>query len=133
MPIVYVELEGLDEIVDELSRMPEEGKKKLHQAVNKGAEYLYPKIKGAIERSTENDGVHLKDAIKVRKAKVKKTTTQSADIVGGKGKTVDYGFHVETGTRTVEGKNFMRNTTDQEAEAVANIVIDELMDSLGVD
>ena len=132
MAIVDVELEGLDEIVRELSRMPEEGKKKLHQAVNKGAEYLLPKIRGAIQRGDLKAGTHLKDTIRIRKAKVKRRTTQSADIVGGKGKKVDYGFHVEVGTRKMEGKNFMRSTTDREAEKVANIVIDEILDSLGV-
>ena len=132
MAIVDVRLEGLDEIVRELARMPEEGKKKLHQAVNKGAEYLQPKIAGAINRSTDGDGVHLKDAIKVRKAKPKQKTSQSADIVGGRGKSVDYGFHVEVGTRKAKGKSFMRNTTDAHAETVANIVIDDLLDSLGV-
>lgn len=132
MAIVDVELEGLDEIVRELARMPEEGKKKLHSAVNKGAEYLLPKIRGAIQRGDLNTGTHLKDAIRIRKAKVRKRTTQSADVVGGRGKQVDYGFHVEAGTRKMKGKNFMRSTTDREAEKVANIVIDEILDSLGV-
>jgi len=130
--IVDVSVDGLDEIVNELARMPEEGKKKLHQAVNKGAEYLSPKIKGAIQRGDSKDGHHLKDAIKVRKAKQKKTAYQSADVVAGKGKQVDYGFHVEVGTRKTKGKNFMRSTTDAEAEAVANIMIDDLLNSLGV-
>ena len=132
MAVVRVELEGLDEIVEELTRMPEEGKKKLHKAVNKGAEYLRPKIAGAINRGKGKNGEHLKDAIRVRRAKVKKTTKQSADVVAGRGKKVDYGFHVEVGTRDTKGKNFVRDTTDKEQERVANIVIDDLLDSLGV-
>lgn len=132
MAVVNVEIEGLDEIVDELTKMPEEGKKKLHQAVNKGAEYLRPKIAGAIGRGEGKDGKHLKDAIRVRRAKVKKSTRQSADVVAGRGKKVDYGFHVEVGTRDTKGKNFVRDTTDKEQERVANIVIDDLLDSLGV-
>jgi len=132
MARVYVDIEGLNELIQEMARMPEEGKKKLHQAVNKGAEYLAPKIKGAIERGAGKDGHHLKDAIRVRKAKVRKTAYQSADVVAGKGKKLDYGFHVEVGTKDAEGKNFMRNTTDKEDETVANIVVDDLLDSLGV-
>lgn len=132
MASVDVQLEGLAEIVKELARMPEEGKKKIHQAVNKGAEHLLPKIQSSIQRGEAKSGTHLKDAIKIKKAKVSNKTSQSADIVGGKGKSVDYGFHVEAGTRKTAGKNFMRSTTDANAEEVANIVIDELLNSLGV-
>ena len=132
MAVVNVEIEGLDEIVDELTRMPEEGKKKLHQAVNKGAEYLRPKISGAINRGKGKKGKHLKDSVRVRRAKAKKSTKQSADVVIGGGKEVDYGFHVETGTQDTKPKNFVRDTTDKENERVANILIDDLLDSLGV-
>jgi HK97 gp10 family phage protein len=132
MAFVRVEIDGLNQIVDELSKMPDGGKKALHNAVNKGAEYLHPKIRASIERGNSKDGKHLKDAIKVRKAKPKKKTMQSADVVGGKGTTVDYGFHVETGTRKTKGKSFMRQTTDANAETVANIVMDEIEKGLGV-
>jgi HK97 gp10 family phage protein len=130
--IVKVEIENIDEIVAELALLPERGKAILHSAVNKGAEYLSPKIQGAIGRGEGKSGKHLKDVISVRKAKVGKRTFQKADVVAGKGKTVDYGFHVEVGTRKMEGKSFMRRTTDAEAETVANIVMDEIERALGV-
>ena len=133
MAVVDVEVEGLKEVVAELARMPEEGKKRIHMAVNKGAQYLLPHIIRSIERGGVKKGAHLKDAIRLRKAKPRRRTSQSADIVGGRGKTVDYGFHVEAGTRTMEGKSFMRKATDREAEAVANIVINDLLRGLGVD
>ena len=132
MARVRVEIDGLNEIVNELARMPDGGKAVLHNAVNKGAEYLHPKIKASIQRGDSKDGKHLKDAIRVRKAKPKKKTFQSADVVGGRGKSVDYGFHVEAGTRKTKGKNFMRQTTDSNAETVANIVMDEIERGLGV-
>jgi HK97 gp10 family phage protein len=132
MAIVRVEIDNIDEIVAELASMPERGKAILHSAVNKGAEYLHPRIQSAIERGEGKDGAHLKDAIKISKAKVGKRTYQKADVVGGKGKKVDYGFHVEAGTSKMQGKAFMRNTTDANAETVANIVMDEIERALGV-
>jgi HK97 gp10 family phage protein len=132
MAFVRVEIDGLDAIVNELANMPDKGKSVLHNAVNKGAEHLRPKIQASIQRGDSKDGKHLKDAIRLRKAKPKKKTMQSADVVGGKGKSVDYGFHVEAGTRKTKGKSFMRRTTDQNAETVANIVMDETEKGLGV-
>ena len=132
MAVVDVRIDGLDELVAELAAMPDKGKSIIHEAVNRGAEYLQPKIVSAIERGEGKDGKHLKDVVRVRRARAGKTTYKRADIVAGRGKTVDYGFHVETGTRKMEGKNFMRNTTDANAEAVASIVMDEIERGLGV-
>ena len=132
MAVVDVRIDGLDELVAELASMPEKGKSIIHTAVNKGADYLQPKIVSAIERGEGTNGKHLKDVVRVRRAKAGRRTYKRADIVAGRGKTVDYAFHVEVGTRNTKGKNFMRRTTDANDEAVANIVMDEIERGLGV-
>jgi HK97 gp10 family phage protein len=132
MPRVIVEIDNMKEVLEELLKMPEEGKTKLHQAVNKGAEKLHPLIQAAVKRGDSENGHHLKDAIRLRKAKPKKSAYQSADIVGGKGKQVDYGFHAEVGTKKMKGRSWFRNTTDANAEDISNTVVDELLRILGV-
>ena len=125
MAVVDVRIDGIDELVNALIKMPDNGKGVLHSAVNKGAQYLEPRIRGAIERGEGKNG-HLKDAVRVRKAKPQKRIRQSADIVAGKGKKIDYGFHVEVGTKNMKGKGHMRQATDSNSEQVANIVMDEI-------
>ncbi len=134
MPRVYVEVDGLDELIKEFKAMPKRGKARLAGAVNKGAGKLAPKIRQATPVGTE-DGKHLRDNIKVRKAKGK--TAKATAEVYISGKSTDYGFHVETGHLTKGGRHipakpFMRNTTDANAEEIATIVAEEILDGVGV-
>jgi HK97 gp10 family phage protein len=135
VPRVYVEVENLKDIIKELAAMPEKGKDVLHEAVNQGAEYLQPKIRNRVPLSSEDD-VHLKDHIKISKAKRKKTIKQTA-LVRISGKNADYGFHVETGHLTQAGRHipanpFMRSATDENAEKVAEIAVEHILKRMGV-
>ena len=132
---VFVEIEGLNEVVSAFGRMGENGKKVLHAAVNKGAAALAPKIKQAIP-SGASDDKRLKDTVKVAKAKPKKTTYQSAEIrIGNKGS--DYAFQLETGHRTQAGKAvkpvpYARKTTDDNTAEIADIVASEILNGIEV-
>lgn len=130
MARVMVEIEGIEEVLAAFDKLGDDSKLVLHAAVNKGAEVLAPKIKANIPVGSEND-VHLRDAIKISKAKPKKTLKQSANINVGK-KQADYGFHVETGREGVSPRPFMRSTTDQHQAEIADIVANEILDRLGV-
>ncbi len=135
MPRVYVDVENLKEIVAELARMPEVGKDILHEAVNKGAEYLLPKIQQKVPVNNDDD-VHLKDNIKLSKAKRQKSVKQTATVKIS-GKDADYGFHVETGHMSIKGRHipanpFMRSTTDANADKAAQIVVEHILDRIGV-
>lgn len=130
MARVTVEIEGMNEVLKAFEKLGEDSKLVLHAAVNKGAEQLAPLIKAKIPFDTESD-IHLRDAIKVSKAKPKKTLEQSANINVGK-KSADYGFHVETGRNGVPAKPFMRSTTDQHQAEIAETVANEILDRSGL-
>lgn len=130
MARVTVEIEGLNEVLAAFQKLGDDSKLVLHAAVNTGAEALAPKIQANIPVGSSDD-VHLRDAIKVSKAKPKKTLKQSANINVGK-KSADYGFHVETGRKGVAPKPFMRSTTDQYQNEIAEMVANEILDRLGL-
>lgn len=135
MPRVYVEVEGLKEVIAGFKAMGEDGKKVLHEAVNIGAEMLAPKIRENTPVGTEDDQ-HLKNNIKPKKAKKKKTVKQTAQVQVGSNKT-DYAFHVETGHRTKSGKTipanpFVRRAVDAASDEVAIKVVSHILDRIGV-
>lgn len=130
MARIAIEVEGMNEVLAAFEKLGNDSKLVLHSAVNKGAEALAPKIQANIPVGTD-DGKHLRDSIKVRKAKPKKSLKQSADIVVGKG-SEDYGFHVETGHNGVPPQPFMRSTTDQYQAEIAETVLDDILDRLGL-
>lgn len=130
MARIRVELESFDEVLNELEKLGDDAKLVLHAAVNKGAEALAPKIQANIPVGTEDDK-HLRDTIRVSKAKPKKTLKQSANIIVGK-KSAEYGFQLETGRNGVAPRPFMRSTTDQHQAEIADIVVDEIFDRLGL-
>lgn len=130
MARITVEIEGIEEVLKAFEKLGDDSKLVLHAAVNKGAEQLAPLIKANIPVGSEDD-IHLRDAIKISKAKPKKTLKQSANINVGK-KSADYGFHVETGRKGVSPRPFMRSTTDQHQAEIAETVANEILDRLGL-
>lgn len=136
MPKVYVEVEGIKEVIAGFKAMGEDGKKALHEAVNIGAEILAPIIRENTPVGT-SDNVRLKDNISIDKAKPKKTTKQTALIkIGGK-KGADYAIHVEVGHRTKNGKTipahpFIRPAVDKSSDEVAIKVASHILDRIGV-
>lgn len=130
MARVFIEIDNLKEVLDKFKEMEDDAKLILHEAVNKGAEKLASLIKSNIPNGSSED-LHLRDAIKISKAKPKKTVRQSANINVGK-KQADYGFHVETGRKGVTPKPFMRSTTDQHQGEIADIVVDVIFERLGL-
>jgi len=127
---VTVEIEGMNEVLAAFKKLGDDSKIVLHAAVNKGAEQLEPLIKSNIPVGSLDD-IHLRDSIKISKAKPKKTLKQSANIIVGK-KQADYGFHVETGRKGVPPKPFMRSTTDKHQDQIADTVANEILDRLGL-
>ena len=138
MPRVYVQVEGWKEISQQLTALGEKGKDLLHEAVNKGAEYLEPKIKSSIKPGNDDDDtIHLRDTVRISKAKRKKTSKQTATIKIGGLKGAEYPMHLETGHMTQDGKHvpakpYVRQAVDQNAERVAEIAVNHLLDKLGV-
>lgn len=130
MAIVYFEVDDMNEVLNSFKKMEGDARSILHTAVNKGAEYLEPLIKANIKLGTVND-IHLRDSIKISKAKAKKSLKQSAIIRVGS-KMADYGFHLETGSNGAVPQKFMRATTDQHQEEVADIVGNEILKGLGL-
>lgn len=135
MPQVFVQVDGIQELKTALAEFSEKGKTVMHEAVNKGAEALRPKIQSAIKIGSDDD-VHLRYHIKIKKAKAKKTVKQYADIVIGTA-SADYGFHLETGHITKSGRHvparpYIRSTTDRESEDIAGMVVDHILDRMGV-
>jgi hypothetical protein len=137
MPRVYVNVEGWKEVSQQLSQMGEKGKDLLHEAVNKGAEYLQPIIKNNIKLGNDNDNTHLRDTVRQSKAKRKKSTKQTALVNIGGIKNVEYPMHLETGHMTEEKKHiparpYIRSAVDQNAGKTADIVVDHLLNRLGL-
>jgi HK97 gp10 family phage protein len=130
MPRIYVDISNTKEVIEDIKRLEDRGKKKLLDAATEGAKFLKPKIQAAIPVNNENDK-HLRDNIQVQKGRQRTAAVQSASVVVGK-RSVDYGFHVETGTQHMEGRKFMRNTADTYAEEVSAVIVQNLLDSLGV-
>ena len=130
MARVTVGIVGMNDVLASFKKLGDDSKLILHAAVNKGAEVLAPKIKSNIPVGSDDD-IHLKDAIKISKAKPKKALRQSANIIVGK-KSAEYGFHVETGRKGVPPNPFMRSTTDQYQATISDIVANEILDRLGL-
>lgn len=132
MPKVYVSVDGVKEIIQDLKSMGDKGKAVLQEAAQKGAEHLQPKIQAAIPVS-DADSKHLRDNIRIKKARGRRSAVQSADIIiGTNRKKYDYGFHFETGTYGKEGSKVIRRTTDKHAAEVANKMVEHFLDRLGV-
>lgn len=135
--LVYIDKKDLDEIKNKFEQMAEKSKELLHAAVNKGAEYLQPKIKNGIKLGTD-DEKHLRDTVRLSKAKPKKNAKyQTARIRIGGIKGIEYPLHLEVGHMTEDGRHiparpYIRSTSDAYQEKVADIVIDTLFDSLGM-
>lgn len=137
MPLVIVGVEGYKEVRDKLLALGEQSKDLLHEAVNKGAEYLQPKLKNNIKVGKEEDSVHLRDTVRLSKAKKKKTTKQTAIVKIGGIKNVEYPMHLETGHMTEDGKHvpakpYVRSAADENAQKVADIAVNYLLDRLGL-
>lgn len=137
MPLVVVGVEGYKEVRDKLLALGEQSKDLLHEAVNKGAEYLQPKLKNNIKAGKEEDSVHLRDTVRLSKAKKKKTTKQTAIVKIGGIKGVEYPMHLETGHMTENGKHvpakpYVRSAADENAQKVADIAVNYLLDRLGL-
>lgn len=130
MARVTVEIEGFKEVLDSLVKLGDDSKLVLHAAVNKGAEQLAPLIKQNIKLGTVDD-IHVRDSVRVSKAKPKKTVRQSANILIGNKKS-DYAFHLETGRKGVAPKPYIRNATDQNHDKIAETVASEILDRLGL-
>ncbi len=137
MPQVWVTIDGLKEVIDEFTKLPEKGINAMSGAVNKGLDFLEPKIRAAIPvDDTTDDDEHLRDNLKIRKAKGK-NVKQGGDVYTKGSKNSDYGFHLEAGHATKKGRRikarpFMRETTDKCAEDIANLVVDSILDGMGV-
>lgn len=136
MPKVTVQVEGYKEVINSLNSLGDTAKRVLEESAKAGAEYLRPIIQSAIPSSNDGDSKHLKDAVKLKKARLRRRDIQSADVVIGGNKDVDYGFHFETGhkgkKKRVEGTKVIRTATDNHAERAANIVAEHLLDKLGL-
>lgn len=130
MARIDVEVEGFEEVLRALTQLGNESKVILHGAVNKGAEYLAPKIKANIPIGSSDD-LHLRDAIKISRARPKRTIKQSASINIGR-RSANYGFHVETGREGVAPRPFMRSTADHYQSGVAEEVAKEIFERLGM-
>ena len=127
---VFVEVDGFDDVTNAMKALEDKGKSCLNEATEAGAKYLQPKIRSSIPMDNTDDK-HLKDAVKISKSRSKKKGVGQTQIVVGK-KSADYGFHVETGTRKMKGRGFMRRTADEEAEAVAEVVVQAFLNKLGL-
>lgn len=137
MPRVYVQVEGWKEVQQQLIALGEKSKDLLHEAVNKGAEYLQPKLRDNIKAGNDEDNAHLRDTVRLSKAKRKKTTKQTALVKIGGIKGVEYPMHLETGHMTedkkhVPAKPYVRSSADKNADKVAEIAVNHLLDRLGV-
>lgn len=130
MARIFFEVDDLNKVLDSFKAMENDARSILHTAVNKGAEHLAPLIKSNIKPGTVDD-IHVRDSVRVSKAKVKKTLKQSANILIGNKKT-DYAFHLETGREGVPPRPYIRTTTDQHQEEVADIVGNTILDGLGL-
>lgn len=122
MPIVRVQVIGMDQLIRDMRRMADRGKSALEAAAMAGAEYMAPKIRDAIPLGDE-DSTHLKDKVKTVKVRRKNKLKGSANVeIGSNAKDYRYAFHLETGhrigksgsenRRKVPEKRFVRNTVD---------------------
>lgn len=130
MAKIYFDVDNLNEVLDSFKKMEDEAKITLHAAVNKGAQHLAPLIKSKIKVGNVND-IHVRDSVRVSKAKPGKALKQTAYVRMGNRKS-DYAFHLETGTSTTKPQPVIRATTDQHQEKIADIIGNEILDRLGL-
>jgi len=131
--VVRIRMEGADEFKKAIFAMGEEAKAILYEAANAGAEYALPKIKEKIPVDSE-DNIHLRDTIRINKARRKKVSKQSAMIVIGK-KSADYALSLETGHMThgrhVEARPYIRPAIDENNYKIAQVIVDKLIERMG--
>jgi HK97 gp10 family phage protein len=132
---VRVEIDGMDELINDIKKMQDKGKSVLDAVAMAGAEYAQNPVKSAIKPSTEDDK-HLRDNVKTKKLKKKNPLKSSALLDAGGGKT-PYGFHLETGRITKKGKHvpavpFMRSTIDRESENIGRVMGEVFIKKVGV-
>lgn len=137
--IVRVDKKDLDHIKEMFEKMGEQAKETLHEAVNKGAEYLQPRIRNGIVLGNEDDDtLHLRNTVRLSKAKKGRWKKQTALVRIGGIKKIEYPMHLETGHMTEDGRHiparpYIRSTADMHQEKVAEIVVDHILRSVGLD
>jgi len=132
---VNVTIDGIDEMIRDISRMADKGKAILDKVALAGAEYAQPKIQAAVPVGGE-DNTHLRDNLKVKQTKRKNKTKSSAQVEVG-AKAADYGFHLEVGHMTKSGqhvpaKPFIRNTIDSESESIGRVMGEVFIREVGL-
>jgi len=136
---VYVEIEGMQDVIDEFKTMPDKGKAVLDDAAMAGANYTLPLIQAAIPLNSQDD-IHLKNSLKAKKLKKKSLVKSKAAVVVG-ARSANYGFHLETGHRVqtddgrsfeVPAKPFIRNTVDPINDKISEVMAEELLRGVGL-
>jgi HK97 gp10 family phage protein len=132
---VRVQIEGMDELINDIKKMQDKGKSVLDAVAMAGANYAKGPVQSAIPVSSE-DGKHLRDNTKPKKMRKKNPLKSSALLDVGGSKT-PYGFNLETGHMTKKGKHvpanpFMRSTIDKESENIGRVMGEEFIKRVGV-
>ena len=132
---VYVTIDGIRNMINELKKMDDKGKAVLGDVAMAGAKYAQQPVISAIKIGNDDDR-HLRDNVKTKKVRRTNKVKSSALLDAGNSKT-PYGFHLETGHITKKGKHvpatpFMRATIDRESENIGRVMSEEFIRRVGI-
>ena len=137
---VFVTIDGIDNMIDEMKKMSDKGKAILDDVAKVGAQFSLSPVRNAIplgdESGVNEANEHLKNTIKVKKVRRTSKVKSSALLEVGKDGT-EYGFHLETGHVTKSGKYvsprpFIRATIDNMSEEIGRVMGEEFIKRVGV-
>lgn len=132
---VYVDVRDFKRLEKEIIKLEDKGKKYLSDAVNKAGEFAQRKMKTALPIDSKEDGLHLRDSLKLAKQKVNNKKTYQAALVTLGNKKIKYAKAFEFGrfkTRRYKGSKLVKKTIENNQDKIAEIVIGVLSKRLGL-
>ena len=132
---VYVDVHDFKRLEKEIMKLEDKGKKYLSDAVNKAGEYAQRKMKTALPIDSKEDGLHLRDSLKLAKQKVNNKKTYQAALVTVGNKKVKYALANEFGRKKIrqyKGTKIIKKTIENNQGKISEIVIGVLSKRLGL-
>lgn len=132
---VYVDVHDFKRLEKEIIKLEDKGKKYLSDAVNRAGEFTQRKIKSSLPINSKDDGIHLRNSLKLAKQKVNNKKTYQAALVTVGNKKVRYALTNEFGRKKIrqyKGSKIIKKTIEDNQGKIAEIIIGVLSKRLGL-
>lgn len=130
-----IDVRDFKKLEKELLKLEDKGKSALSDASNKAGQFIQRKLISAYPINSK-DNIHIRDTVKIKKAKIdKKRTYQTAFVTVGS-KKAPYSMALEWGKKTTKGRSkagyYVKNVTDDHGAKASEIMINVLVKRLGL-